>query len=210
MRFQPVPAAHWVMLLDGLCTASLRGSSDTLPCCFSVLLSPSQLSGHFHLKVPILCNRGCLFVITSVVTNLRRLTRLTESEQCCQKMINKQCLLTEKNCTLHFNCRCQWQSAYSFLQGIYFLIKHVASWPMFISNVLFRIIHICQNRKAWIYSSFKPHYLVAIIIWRQYSRVVKKHRLWSGRVLYEIPVLALTSSVVYCWNLVLQILFPHL
>lgn len=198
MRFKPVPAAHRVMLLDGLCTASLRGSSDTLPCCFSVLLSPSQLSGHFHLKVPILCNRGCLFVITSVVTNLRRLTRLTESEQCCQKMINKQCLLTEKNCTLHFNCRCQWQSAYSFLQGIYFLIKHVASWPMFISNVLFRIIHICQNRKAWIYSSCKPHYLVAIIIWRQYSRVVKKHRLWSGRVLYEIPVLTLTSSVVYC------------
>lgn len=66
----------------------------------SVLLPPSQLSGHFNLKGPILCNRGCLFVMTSVVASLRRLTRLTESEQCCQKMINKQCLLTEKKIIL--------------------------------------------------------------------------------------------------------------
>lgn len=123
--------------------------------------------------------QGLSFCDYIMVTNLRRLTRLTESEQCCQKMINKQCLLTAKNCTLHFNCRCQWQSAYSFLQGIYFLIKHVASWPVFICNVLFQIIHICQNKKAWIRSPFKPHYLVAIIIWRQYSQVFKKHSLWS-------------------------------
>lgn len=62
----------------------------------SVLLPPSQLSGHFNVKGAMLCNRACLFVMTSVVASLRRLTRLTESEQCCQKMINKQCLLTEK------------------------------------------------------------------------------------------------------------------
>lgn len=126
--------------------------------------------------------------MTSVVASLRRLTRLTEREQCCQKMINKQCLLTEgeKNHTLHLNCRCQWQSAYSFLQGIYFLIKHVASWSVFIPDVLFQIIYICQNKKARVHSSYKPYYLGAIRIWRQHSRGVN-NGLWSRRVRHLNP-----------------------
>lgn len=60
------------------------------------MLSSLWLSGLFPLKVTILWKEGCLFVVISLVNNLRRLSRLTESEQYPKTMINMLYLHTEK------------------------------------------------------------------------------------------------------------------
>lgn len=170
-------------------TGSYPGSSSTSKTLFFTAFcfaSFPPVKWSFQCEGTNFTQQGLSFVMTSVVASLRRLTRLTESERCCPKVINKLCLLTEKNYALHFNHRCQWQSAYSFLQGIYFLIQHVTSWSVFISNVLFQIIYICQNKKARVSSSHKPHYRGAISIWRQHSQEVR-NGLWRRRARHLNP-----------------------